>query len=135
LINLWTDSNQDLYRMAWAGMAYGAVAAWQSGPVAHEPFFADYAAIVYPPAVAAEVAPALQELTDAEVRLEKVFGQQTIVRMWDDPLSRDRIELYRAHREDLHQVRLLAEQGQEHLARALALRGDPDTLTDVRKIR
>jgi hypothetical protein len=131
LINLWTDSNQDLYRMAWAGMAYGAAAAWQSAPVSHQPFFADYAAIVYPPAVAAEVAPALRELTDSEVRLEKVFGQETLVRMWDDPLSRDSIELYRAHREDLHQVRLLAEQGEEHLARALALRGDPDTLKSL----
>jgi hypothetical protein len=131
LVNLWTDDNQDLYRMAWAGMAYGAAAAWQSAPVAHEPFFADYAAIVYPPAVAAEVAPALQELTDAEVRLEKVLGEETMVRMWDDPLSRDSIELYRAHREDLHQVRLLAEQGQEHLARSLALQGDPDTLKSL----
>jgi hexosaminidase len=28
LVNLWTDDNQDLYRMAWAGMAYGAVAGW-----------------------------------------------------------------------------------------------------------
>ena len=34
LINLWTDSNQDLYRMAWPGLAYGAAAAWQSTPVA-----------------------------------------------------------------------------------------------------
>jgi hypothetical protein len=131
LINLWTDSNQDLYRMAWPGMAYGAAAAWQPGPVAHERFFADYAAIVYPPALAAEVAPALEELTAAEVRLEKVFGQQTLVRMWDDPLSPERIKLYRAHREDLHQARLLAEQGQEHLARALALEGDPDILKSL----
>ena len=39
LINLWTDTNQDLYRMAWPGMAYGAAAAWQQGPVARERFF------------------------------------------------------------------------------------------------
>ncbi len=54
LINLWTDSNQDLYRMALAGMAYGAVAPWQSGPMAREQFFSDYARIVYPPALAVE---------------------------------------------------------------------------------
>ena len=131
LINLWTDSNQDLYRMAWPGMAYGAAAAWQQGPVAQERFFADYAAIVYAPAVAAEVAPALKELTTSEVRLEKVFGQETQIHMWDDPLSLDRIKLYRAHREDLHQARLLAEQGQEHLARALAREGDPDILKSL----
>jgi len=124
-------TNQDLYRMAWAGMAYGAAAAWQSVPVAREHFFSDYAGIVYPPAVAAEVAPALEELTDAETRLEKVFGEETMVRMWDDPLSRDSIELYRAHREDLRQVRLLAEQGQERLEHALALNGDPSSLASL----
>lgn len=131
LINLWTDDNQDLYRMAWAGMAYGAAAAWQSGPVAHKQFFSDYADIVYPPAVAAEVAPALQELTDAETGLEKVFGEETMVRMWDDALSLDRLKLCQAHREDLRWVRLLAEQGREHLSRAFALQGDPASLTSL----
>jgi len=131
LINLWTDSNQNLYRMAWPGMAYGAAAAWQPDSVAREPFFANYAAIVYPPAVAAEVAPALRDLTSAEVRLEKVFGQETLVRIWDDPLSRDSLERCRPHREDLHQARLLAESGEEHLTRALALHGDPDTLRSL----
>ena len=63
------------------------------------------------------------------MRLEKVFGEETQIRMWDDPLSLDRLKLYRAHREDFRQVRLLAEQGQEHLARAFALQGDPDSLT------
>jgi hexosaminidase len=131
LVNLWTDDNQALYRMAWAGMAYGAAAAWQSRPVARQLFFSDYAGIMYPPAVAAEVAPALQELTDAETRLEKVFGEETQVRMWDDPLSPDRLKLYGAHREDLRQVRLLAEQGQEHLSRAFALQGDRDSLNSL----
>ena len=131
LVNLWTDDNQDLYRMAWAGMAYGAAAGWQSSRVARERFFSNYAGIVYPPAVAAEVAPALEELTDAETRLEKVFGEETMVRMWDDPLSPDSLQHYRAHREDLHQVRLLAEQAQEHLGRALALQGDPNSLSSL----
>jgi hexosaminidase len=131
LINLWTDDNQDLYRMAWAGMAYGAAAAWQSVPVARGEFFSDYAGIVYPPAVAGEVAPALKELTDAETRLEKVFGEETMVRMWDDPISRDNLKQYRVHREDLHQVRLLAEQAQEHLSRAFALNGDPNSLRSL----
>src|SRR5207249_9215810 len=106
LINLWTDSNQDLYRMALAGMAYGAAAPWQSGPMAREQFFSDYARIVYPPALAAEVAPALQEMSDAETLMEKVFGQETMVMMWADPFSPDNLEHYRGHHDDLRQVRL-----------------------------
>jgi hypothetical protein len=77
------------------------------------------------------VAPALEELTDAETHLEKVFGEETMVRMWDDPLSPDNLKKYQAHREDFRQVRLLAEQGQEHLGRALALQGDPDSLRSL----
>lgn len=131
LVNLWTDDNQDLYRMAWAGMAYGAAAGWQSSPVAREQFFSNYAAIVYSPAVAAEAAPAFEELTDAETRLEKVFGEETMVRMWDDPLSPEGLNQYRTHREDLRQVRLLAEQAQEHLGRALAIEDGPNNLRSL----
>jgi hexosaminidase len=131
LINLWTDDNQDLYRMAWAGMAYGAAASWQSTPVAGDQFFSDYAGIVYPPAVAAEVAPAFKELSHAETRLEKVFGEETMVRMWDDPFSPGDLDRYRAQYDNLHRVRLLAEQGEVHLGRALALHGDPTTLESL----
>ncbi len=131
LINLWTDDNQDLYRMAWAGMAYGAAAAWQSGPMARGSFLSDYARIVYPPAVAFEVAPALQALSDAETRLEKIFGEETMIRLWEDPFSPEHLKLYRANRDELRQVRLLAEQGQEHVERALALKGDPHSLKSL----
>ncbi len=131
LINLWTDSNQDLYRMALAGMAYGAVAPWQSGPMAREQFFSDYARIVYPPALAVEVAPALQEMSDAETLMEKVFGQETMVMMWADPFSPDNLEHYRGHHDDLRQVRLLAEQAQERIDHALALKGDPYSLSSL----
>jgi hexosaminidase len=81
--------------------------------------------------VAAEVAPALEALSGAETRLEKVFGEETMVRMWDDPLSPGSIKQYQSHREDLHQVRLLAEQAQEHLGRAFALQGDPSSLRSL----
>jgi hexosaminidase len=131
LINLWTDSNQDLYRMALAGMAYGAAAPWQSGPMAREQFFSEYARIVYPPTLAAEVAPALQEMSDAETLMEKLFGEETMVMMWADPFSPDILEHYRGHHDDLRQVRLLAEQAQERIDHALALKGDPYSLASL----
>ncbi len=131
LINLWTDDNQDLNRMALAGMAYGPVVSWQPGPLAHEQFFSDYARIVYPPAVAAEVAPALEDLTDAETHLEKVFGEETMIAMWEDPFSPDELKLSRAHHDEFHQTRLLAEQAQVHLDHAMALKGDPYSLASL----
>jgi hypothetical protein len=132
LVNLWTDDNQDLYRMALAGMAYGAAAPWQSAPIDRERFFADYAQIVYPAAVAAEVAPALQEMSDAETLLEKLFGEETMVAMWEDPFTADNLQHYRAHHDDLRQARLLAEQVMERLDQALALHGDPYSLASLR---
>jgi len=131
LVNLWTDDNQDLYRMALAGIAYGAVAPWQSTPVARGEFFSDYARIVYPPPVAAEVAPALQYLSDAETHLQNVFGEETMVLLWEDPFSPGHLKRYQAHREEFRKVRLLAEQGQEHIERALALKGDPYSLASL----
>src|ERR1035437_1796945 len=62
----WTDSAQTIYRMSLPGLALGAVAGWQSEPVNSNTFFGDYAAQMYPAAVAAEVAPALEELATAE---------------------------------------------------------------------
>jgi len=82
-------------------------------------------------AVAAEVALALKELSDAETCLEKIFGEETMVMMWADPLSLDNFKLYKGDQEDLRQVRLLAEQAQERLGRALALKGDPYSLSSL----
>ena len=61
----WADSAQTIYRMSAPGLALGAVAGWQSGPVDSATYFHDYARQTYPAAVAAEVAPALEELSNA----------------------------------------------------------------------
>ena len=132
MMNFWTDDNQDLFRMALAGMAYGPAVSWQSGPITHEQYMSDYARIVYPPAVAAEVAPALEELNDSETRLEKVFGEETMLMMWADPFSPDNLKQSQAHHDDFRQARLLAEQAEEHLDHALALKGDPYSLASLK---
>ena len=128
---LWTDDVNVLERPAYPGIAYGAVAAWQSESVDRARFFSNYAAQMYPAAVANEVAPALQQLAQAETNLAKALGGQTMLRFWDAPLSPDRMKQAQSHREDFRQTRIAAELALEHLNRALALGGDRDTLADL----
>jgi hypothetical protein len=112
-------------------MAYGAAAAWQFEPMNRGQFFAGYAASFYPPPVAAEVAPALDALAKAQQRLQQVLGSETIYRLWDDPLTPARLERLAARLESLREVRLLAEEGQEHLSRALDLKEDSYSLPSL----
>lgn len=130
IVTLWTDDCQILTRPEFPGVAFGMSLCWQSGALEPDKFFGEYASLVYPPAVAREVAPALQVLADAETRLEKVLGYTSMEAFWADPLSRGSFERTQGHREDFRQVRLLAEDGEEHVLRALDLGGDPETLKD-----
>ena len=127
----WTDSAQTLYRMSLPGLALGAVAAWQSGPVNNETFFAEYARQMYPDAVAAEVAPALEELSSAEEIFLNALEGPTILRFWADPLEPDRVKRLEAHEEELRHARLLANSAEEHLRRALRAKGDAATLKSL----
>jgi hypothetical protein len=131
LLTLWTDDAQVSTRMSLPGVAFGMSLPWQSEPLAPDKFFAEYASLVYSPAVAREVAPALRDLSDAEQRLQSVLGYDTMRMFWADCLSGASLERSKAHRDDLRQVRLLAEDAQEHLRRALDLKGDPETLTSL----
>ena len=119
------------YRMGWPGIAYGAAAPWQSSPMNKAAFFSDYAQLMYPAAVAPEVASGLQSLNQSEVTLQKVLGHSTLIAMWKDPFAPNRLKVAQAHREDLRQARLLAEDAAEHLDRALSLGGDPTVLSSL----
>ena len=120
----WTDASQVLYRTALPGMAYGAAAAWQKEPMNRAQFFNDYTAAFYSAPVAAEVAPALEALAKAQQLMEEVLGSETIFRLWDDPLTQERLERLAAHRESFRNIRLLAEDAEEHLAHAVSLKED-----------
>jgi hexosaminidase len=120
----WTDASQVLYRTALPGMAYGAAAAWQTEPMDRAHFFTDYAASFYSAPVAAEVAPALEALAKAQQLMEEVLGSETIFRLWDDPLTPERLARLAPHRESFRNIRLLAEDAEEHLAHALSLQQD-----------
>ncbi len=119
------------YRNSWPGIAYGAAAPWQSTPMDQAAFFSEYAQLMYPAAVAPEVASGLQNLNKAEVALQKVLGQATMDEMWKDPFALNHLKQAQAHREDLRQARLLAEDAAEHLDRALSLGGDPTILSSL----
>ncbi len=130
LINtVWTDVAQNLLRLAWPGMAYGAVASWQTTPVDRERFLADYARVMYPPEVAREAGNAFDRLASAELSLQQALGGDTMVVFWDDPFTPARLKRSADHRADLREARLLAEEAEESLDRALALGGDPETLS------
>ncbi len=124
----WTDSAQTIYRMSWPGLALSGVAGWQTEPVDGATYFDAYCRQMYPQAVAAEVAPALEELSTAEEIFEKVLSGPTIHRFWADPLDPVRLERLTANRDELRKARLLAESAQVRLQRALRLHGDPVTL-------
>jgi hypothetical protein len=122
----WTDSAQTIYRQSLPGLALGAVAGWQSEPVDSTSFFGDYAAQMYPAAVAAEVAPALEELSTVEEMFEKLLSNTTQHAFWGDPLEPSRLARLEKNQAELRKVRLLAESAQERLDRARRLvPGDP----------
>jgi hexosaminidase len=126
LINtVWTDDNQVLLRMSWPGMAYGAVAAWQSQRIDRTRFFSGYAQAVYPSAAANDMAQALTSLNIAEVSLQKAVGVSTMAAVWKNPFAPATLMAMNAHRETFREVRLHAEDAQEHLMHAVSLGASP----------
>jgi hypothetical protein len=119
LVNtVWTDDGQMLMQMSWPGMAYGAIASWQSHPVNRSDFFTEYSRQLYSAPVAPEVADAFRELNAAEQSLQAAVSQQTMSAMWMDPFTPRIMERVKKHREDLHQCRLHAEKAEEDIYRA-----------------
>jgi hexosaminidase len=122
----WTDSAQTIYRQSLPGLALGAAAGWQSEPVNSKTFFGDYAAAMYPATVAAEVAPALEELSTVEEMFESILQNTTYHAFWKDPLEPSLLGRLEQKQDELRKARLLAESAQERLARARQLApGDP----------
>ncbi len=127
----WTDSAQTIYRMSLPGLALSGVAGWQPGSVDADSYFTEYCRQMYPAAIAAEVAPALEELSTAEQIFTRALQGPTIHRFWADPLEPARLEHLRANRDELRRARLLSESAQSRLQRALQMHGDPVTLKSL----
>jgi hexosaminidase len=127
----WADDAQLLYRMTLPGIAYGAVAAWQSKPIDKAHFFDNYCAQMYSPETAAEVAAALHSLSRAQGSISGALGSEDALRLWDDPFTATSLERSRNHVADLQTSRLASEDAQEHLYNALELSGDSYTLPSL----
>jgi hexosaminidase len=127
----WTDSGQILFRTALPGMAYGAVAAWQSKPVDHHQFFLDYASQMYPPGAAADMSAGLEELSEADHLAAQAIGNYTVDRLWEDPFTPARLKRAESNRQKLHQERLLAEEALKRFRRAEATTHDTYTLPSL----
>lgn len=119
--SVWTDDGQVLLRMSLPGMAYGAVAAWQSNPIDRQHFFSDYARAFYTPNIAPDVAIALEKLSQSETELQKVLGESTQFTFWEDPFFPTYLKGLAQNQDHLRQTRLLAEEAETHLYAALAL--------------
>jgi hypothetical protein len=131
LVTGWTDSAQTIYRQSLPGLALSAAAGWQSEPVDSRTFFGDFAVQRYPAAVAAEVAPALEELSTAEEMFEQLMQNSTQHAFWDDPLEPGRLARLEQNRAELRKARLLAESAQERLGRARRLAPSDPTLKSL----
>ncbi len=127
----WTDCGQTLYRQSLPGLAFGAAAGWQSEALDTNSFFADYCALTYPDAVAAEVAPAFEELSTVEEMFESILHNTTQHGCWDDPLRPELLARLEQHQEECRKARLLAETAQEHLMRARQIAPNDPTLPSL----
>ncbi len=121
----WADSQQTIYRLVMPGIAFGAAAAWQSERVNTNSFFGDYCAVIYPATVATDISAALENLSVAEEIFERVLGDSTQYAFWADPLAPTRLKRLQAHVSTVRRARLLAEDAQERVQRAMRVRPDP----------
>lgn len=124
----WADSGQTLYRLSWPGLAFGAAAAWQSGPVNTNQFFRAYASQVYPASVAEDIAVALEELSGVEEAFRRILQRSTQNGFWDDPLEPRRLARLEQRQTECREARLLAESAMERLLRAQSLAPSDPTI-------
>jgi hypothetical protein len=120
----WSDSALALHRQALPALAYGAVAAWQSGPLDRARFFAEYARLRYSGDDAAKVASALAHLAQAQTLLRQALGPETSFRMWDDPLHASTLARVRKQAPSLRNARLAAEDAEDELSALAAQDAD-----------
>ena len=116
----WSDDAQILYRTTQPGIAYGAAAAWQNGPMDRAAFFKNYSALAYRGTDAETVAKALEALDDGEQAIKAALGSESMFRIWDEAFAPPFLARARGHVEDLRKARLKAEEAEELLTPAAA---------------
>jgi hypothetical protein len=127
----WTDCGQTLYRQSLPGIAFGAIAGWQSEPVNTNTFFSDYTALIYPADEAKEVNAAFEQLSQVEEMFEDILRGPTQHGFWHDPLQPGTLAQLEKSQELCHTARLLAEDSEEHIQRAMNLAPRDPTLPSL----
>jgi hexosaminidase len=127
----WADDAELLFRDTLPGVAYGAIAAWQSDPVDRDRFFQSYCARMYDSKTATEASAAFQALSKAQQSITAALGSEDMLRLWDDPFEPESLERSRKHVDDLRAARLASEDAQQHLYTALKISGDSYSLPSL----
>lgn len=128
---IWTDDAQMLMRMTWPGIAYGAIAAWQSAVADPKTFFSAYSELVYPQRAAPEIASALNDMAQSELAIQKVLGDESMLALWNNFFNPTTLKKCSENRDALRETRLLAEEAEEHLVRALSFGADAASLRSL----
>jgi hexosaminidase len=132
LINaIWLDSSYSPLRLALPDMAYGAVATWQTGSPDHAEYMKQYTSLMYSAEAAPAAAAAFDKINRSEVTIEKVLGNDCFYEIWEDPFDPERLKRTAENRDTLHQARMLAEDAETEVYRALEAGGDAGTLNPV----
>lgn len=122
----WTDCAQTLYRQSLPGLAFGAIAGWQTEPVNTNSFFTEYCQLTYPAEAAPEIAAAMEQLSTVEQMFEDILDNATQHGFWADPLAPGHLARLEKKEDQCHKARLLAEEAVARLIRAEKLApGDP----------
>ena len=127
----WADDAELMFRETLPGVAYGAIAAWQSDSVDRDRFFPSYCARMYDSDTAAEAVAAFRTLSKAQQSITAALGSEDMLRLWDDPFTPESLERSRNHAEDLRAARLASEDAQQHLYAALKISGDSYSLPSL----
>jgi hypothetical protein len=127
----WADDAELMFRETLPGVAYGAIAAWQSDPVDRDRFFPSYCARMYDSETAAEAVAAFRALSKAQKSITAALGSEDMLRLWDDPFTPESQERSRSHVEDLRAARLASEDAQQHLYAALKISRDSYSLPSL----
>jgi hexosaminidase len=120
----WTDSRQTIYRLQEPGIAFGAAASWQPERVETNSFFTNYCQIRYP-SIATDLAQALEELSTCEETIEKTLGTTSQSAFWIDALAPGPLVKFQKGEKELRRLRILSEDAQEHLQRAMHKSNEP----------
>ncbi len=127
----WTDDTQTLTKPGWPAWAYASISGWQGEAPERGSFFADYAALLYPPETAAEAAFALGVLARAETLLQEATRRETIRAFFDDPFAKERLEKSGRESQALRETRLAADEALAHILKAQQTGVDPDTFKSL----